>query len=192
MSSSERKISVVPPRGREPASDVEMRLAGLEAEAERLRLELAALDDDLRWLTEEDEEWSGDPAFISHGLLARGWVRASLLLVVVGFVALVSVPYLLHQLDPSRWSGEPDPALASSVTTARPTRTITPAALKATPDGPVPAPVRVRASAIPDPVRLQAEEHGPAVREPRAGTDASRRDGDPRAAATATVRDASP
>jgi hypothetical protein len=149
MASPERKISVVPPPGMEPPAGVEARLASLEGEAERLRAEVAALQDEIRWLTDEEAEWSGDPAFISHGLLARGWVRSSLLLAAVGFVALVSVPYLFHLLDASGRPGDPPPvAAASSVATAEP---VAPAAL-------APAATRYRRqSASPRASSLQSE-----------------------------------
>jgi hypothetical protein len=60
----------------------------LEDEATRLRAEVAALQDEIRWLTGQDED---PPSW-----LTRGWVRASLLLTAVGLAALVSLPYLLH------------------------------------------------------------------------------------------------
>ena len=185
MGSPERKISVVPPAGTEPPSPVEARLASLESEAERLREEVAALQDDICWLTDEDAEWSGDPAFISHGWLARGWVRASLLLAAVGFVALVSVPYLLHLLDASGRPADPAPVAAASsaasVEPAAPAAALRPAALA--PDAPaaikvpppperVPAPVRVRASEIPDPARVLSEY--PAARRTRAAVPSDR------------------
>lgn len=164
MASPERKISVVPPPGTEPPAGVEARLASLEDEAERLRAEVAALQDDIRWLTDEEAEWGGDPALISHGLLARGWVRASLLLAAVGFVALVSVPYLFHLLDASGRPGDPAPvAAASSVATAEratpaaPLAPVAPAATQVPPPERVPAPARVRASEIPDPARVLSE-----------------------------------
>ncbi|HEY7654680.1 MAG TPA: hypothetical protein VIG07_17830 [Methylomirabilota bacterium] len=162
MGSPERKISVVPPAGTE--AGVEARLASLEGEAERLRAEVATLQDEIRWLTDEEAEWSGEPALISRGWLARGWVRASLLLAAVGFVALVSVPYLFHLLDPSGRPADPAPvAAASSVATverAAPTAAPAPAAPAVShvpqPER-VPAPVRVRASEIPDPTRVLSE-----------------------------------
>jgi len=160
MALPERKISVIPPPGTEPPSGLEARLASLEGEAERLRAEVATLQDDIRWLTDEEAEWSGDPALISHGLLARGWVRASLLLATVGFVALVSVPYLFHLIDASGQPGDTAPAAASSVATAEPATPSMPAAPAATqvpPPERVPAPVRVRASEIPDPTRVLSE-----------------------------------
>ena len=185
MASPERKISVVPPPGTEPSSGVEARLASLEGEAERLRAEVATLQDDIRWLTDEEAEWSGDPAPISHGLLARGWVRASLLLATVGFVALVSVPYLFHLLDTSGRPGEPSPvAAASSVATAERATSAAalaraaPAATQVPTPERVPAPVRVRASEIPDPARVLSE-YAPgrparaAVLIDRSGADAS-------------------
>jgi len=184
MGSPERKVSVVPPPGTEPPSGVEARLASLEGEAERLRAEVATLQDDIRWLTDEEAEWSGDPALISHGLLARGWVRASLLLATVGFVALVSVPYLFHVLDASGRPGDTAPAAASSVATAEPATPSMPAAPAATqvpPPERVPAPVRVRASEIPDPARA-------AVLIDRSGAGAS----DPGPSSAAPGRDVSP
>jgi hypothetical protein len=199
MGSPERKISVVPPAGAEPPSGVEARLASLEDEAERLRTEVAALQDDIRWLTDEEAEWSGDPAFISHGLLARGWVRASLLLAAVGFVALVSVPYLFHLLDASGRPADPAPAAASSVATAEratPAAALAPAAPAATqvpPPERVPAPVRVRASEIPDPARVLSES--PPRRPARAAVPSDRGGAgapDPSPSSVAPVRGESP
>jgi hypothetical protein len=202
MASSERKISVVPPAGTEPPSGVEARLASLEDEAERLRAEVVALQDEIRWLTDEEADWSGDPAFISHGLLARGWVRASLLLAAVGFVALVSVPYLFHLLDPSGRPADPAPvAAASSIATAEratPAAASAPAAPAATqvpsPER-VPAPVRVRASKIPDPARVLSEY--PPGRPARAAVLSDRGGGgagapDPGPSSAAPVRGESP
>lgn len=128
MASPAGKISVVPDAAAESAG-VEARLAGLEQEAARLRAEVAALQDEIRWLTDEDCE-AGDPGMLSHGWLARGWVRASLLMSVVAMVALVSVPYLLH-LD------------AAPHDQAREY---------------IPAPARVRAVEIPAPTFVRAEE----------------------------------
>ncbi len=88
------------PHGAESA-DVQARLASLEAEAAELRAEVAWLQDDLRRLAGLDDETDEEPGFLSRGWLAAGWVRASLLLASVGLVALVSVPYLSHLLDPS-------------------------------------------------------------------------------------------
>ncbi len=197
MASPERKISVVPPPGTEPPAGVEARLASLEGEAERLRAEVAALQDDIRWLTDEEAEWSGDPAFISHGLLARGWVRASLLLATVGFVALVSVPYLFHLLDPSGRPGDPAPvAAASSIVTgerATPAATLVPAAPAATqvpPPERVPAPVRVRASEIPDPARVLTEQ--PSRGRTRAAAPSERDAVDADSALASPVRGESP
>lgn len=113
MPSPERKISAVPAGGANQPSALDARLASLEDEATRLRAEVAALQDDLRWLAGEDEE---KPEW-----LARGWVRASLLLTTVGVIALVSLPYLLH-LDASA----PDPDQAKPVI-ARPARVTEPA-----------------------------------------------------------------
>jgi hypothetical protein len=183
MASPERKISGVPPAGPEPPSGVEARLASLEDEAERLRAEVVALQDEIRWLTDEDAEWSGDPVFISHGWLARGWVRASLLLAAVAFVALVSVPYLFHLLDVSGRPTDPAPvAAASSVATAEPappgapSAPAAPASTRVAPREHVPAPVRVRASEIPDPARVSTEGRGAAAGEPSGYKDAVWRD----------------
>jgi hypothetical protein len=197
MASPERRISVVPPPGAEPPAGVEARLASLEGEAERLRAEMAALQDEIRWLTDEEAEWSGDPAFISHGLLARGWVRASLLLAAVGFVALVSVPYLFHLLDASGRPGDPAPvAAASSVAAAEPaapSAPAAPAAIQVPPPERVPAPARVRASEIPDPARVLSEyvlgrPARAAVPSDRSAAGAS----DPGPRSPAPVRDVSP
>ena len=95
MGSPERKISGVASRG---TSSVETRLAGLEEEAARLRAEVAALQDEIRWLTEEEDH---EHRVLSDGWLARGWVRASMLMAVVGLVAFVSVPYVLHLFEAS-------------------------------------------------------------------------------------------
>ena len=90
MSSPERKISAVSPEDPDRISGVDVRIATLENEAASLRAEVATLRDDIHWLSgaeEEEEELSW---------LARGWVRASLLLATVGAVAVASLPYLLH------------------------------------------------------------------------------------------------
>ena len=123
MASPERKISAVPPAGPAPFSGVDARLASLEDEALRLRAEIAALQDDIRWLSGDDDE--AEPRW-----LARGWVRASLLLTTVGVVAIVSLPYLLHH----------DPAGADRPPTAiaRPARAVEPVA-----QPPIPAPARI-------------------------------------------------
>ncbi|MGH7375728.1 MAG: hypothetical protein ACREJY_16045 [Candidatus Rokuibacteriota bacterium] len=202
MASPERKISVVPPPGTEPPAGVEARLASLEGEAERLRAEVAALQDEIRWLTDEEAEWSGDPAFISHGLLARGWVRASLLLAAVGFVALVSVPYLFHLLDASGRPGDPAPvAAASSIATTEPVAPAAlaaPAATQVPPPERVPAPVRVRAFEIPDPARVLTAGRGAAAGEPSGYKNAARSDhgtagaSDAGPSSAAPVRDESP
>jgi hypothetical protein len=144
MTSSERTIGVEPPAA------VEARLTSLEDDARRLRAEVEALQDDLRWLAGDD----GNPSW-----LARGWVRASLLLATVGAVALVSVPYLSHLLDSS---GRPaDPAPVADVRSAqKPQPVVAPSA--ALPTAPareyIPAPVRVRGSDVAAPTRVAAEE----------------------------------
>jgi len=199
MASSEGTISVVPPPGTDPPAGVEARLASLEGEAERLRAEVAALQDDIRWLADEEADWGGDPAFLSHGLLARGWVRASLLLAAVGLVALVFVPYLFHLLEPSRRPGDPAPvAAASSVATAEPAAPSAPAAPAATQAPPperVPAPAPVRASEIPDPARGLTAGRGAAAGEARGYENAARSErgaSDPGPRSAAPVRDVSP
>jgi len=152
MDSPERKISAGPPPP-EPAAGVEARLASLEAEAARLRAEVATLQDDLRWLGGEEEDRSGDPAFLSRGWLGAGWVRASLLLTAVGLVAIVSVPYFLHLLDPSGRPADPAPVQAAESAPAAAARAASPAAREY-----VPAPTRVRATEIPAPVRVATDE----------------------------------
>jgi hypothetical protein len=137
MGSPERRISAAPPSRSAESADVQARLAGLEAEAAELRAEVAALRDDLRWLAGLDDEVE-EPAFLSRGWLAAGWVRASLLLASVGLVALVSVPYLLHLLDPSS-SPHPAPVAAAEATPAAPAR---PAPHLAPREEYIPAPVR--------------------------------------------------
>jgi hypothetical protein len=154
MGSFERKISTPPA----PAPSLDERLAILESEANRLRAELAELQDDIRWLAGEDEE-DGDPTSHSRGLFTRGWVRASLLLAVAGLVGLVSMPYLLHVLDPS--SGRTaDPIPAPS------TQSVAPIAPRSQPERPVapreyiPAPAVVRSPEAPEPTpAVAAEEH---------------------------------
>lgn len=144
MASPERNISAV-----------DQRLVSLEDEATQLRAEVAALQDEIRWLTGQDEE----PA----GWLSRGWVRASLLLTAVGMVALVSLPYLLH-LDASGPNAGPTPGASAA---ARPA----PAAVKPAPRDVVPAPdaARVRTPQRPEPARvLSAEDHTAGAPRPRA------------------------
>ncbi|MGH7414915.1 MAG: hypothetical protein ACREKJ_12020 [Candidatus Rokuibacteriota bacterium] len=150
MASPERKISAVPSGAPSQSSALDTRLASLEDEATRLRAEVAALQEDMRWLAGENEE--------EPGWLARGWVRASLLLATVGVVALVSLPYLLH-LDASA----PDPDR------------VRPAVIKAGPREHVPVPVRVPATEAPEPARIPSPVDPPlrAVREGRAAAPAS-------------------
>ncbi len=151
MASPERNISAV-----------DQRLVGLEDEATRLRAEVAALQDEIRWLTGQDEE----PA----GWLSRGWVRASLLLTAVGMVALVSLPYLLHsrrlrsecRSDARRGRiRAPGPRRAAPAVAPAPVK---PAAPRRRPR----APARVRAPEGPEPARiLSAEDHAAAAPRPR-------------------------
>jgi len=131
MASPERKISVVRATGPE---SVDARLAGLEDEALRLRAEIATLQDDLRWLVGEEAD-EAEP-----GWLARGWVRASLLLATVGVVAIVSLPYLLHS-DP----GGPDRTPAAAARPARADQPA-PAVLKAVGQPSISAPAQHRSA----------------------------------------------
>lgn len=122
MASPERNISAV-----------DARLVGLEDEATRLRAEVAALQDEIRWLTAQDEE--------PPGWLSRGWVRASLVLSAVGMVALVSMPYLVP-LDPPGPHADRTPGAST-----RPAPTPVKAAARDA------APVRGRAPESPEPAR---------------------------------------
>ena len=126
MASPERKISGVS-RG---TSSVEARLTGLEEEAARLRAEVAALQDEIRWMTGEDD---GDRGVLSDGWLARGWVRASLLMAVVGLVAFVSVPYVVHLFEASGHRSDPAAAAPEYI----------------------PVPARVRSAEIPAPAYVR-------------------------------------
>jgi len=144
MALAERKISGVASRG---TSSVEARLAGLEEEAARLREEVASLQDEIQWLTGEDDE---DRDLRSHGWLGRGWVRASMLMAVVGFVAFVSVPYLwqLFEASPSQAAASSSPATIRPAEPAARPAVITP---KAAASEYIPAAARVRAAEIPAP-----------------------------------------
>ena len=140
------------PHADEPA-DMQARLASLEAEAEELRAEVAALHADLRWLAGLDDETDEEPGFLSRGWLAAGWVRASLLLASVGLVALVSVPYLSHLLDPS---GAPDLAPVAAAEAAPPVSPSPRAALRPTPrEEYIAVPVHADAADVPAPTRLR-------------------------------------
>lgn len=163
MSSFERKISTPPATGGAPASSLDERLASLEDEASRLRAELAELQEDIRWLAGDDEEEDGDPGVFSRGLLARGWVRASFLLAVAGLVGLVSVPYLLHVLDPS--SGRTaDPIPAPTVQSVAPVTARSQPEQAAAPREYIPAPAVVRSPEAPEPTpTVAAEEHSRAL-----------------------------
>src|SRR4029450_8139060 len=88
MASAERKISRVS-RG---TSTVEAPLAGREEEAARLRAEVAALQDEIRWLTGEDDD--GDRGLLSPGWLSRGWARGSRRMAGVGVGGFGSGPYV--------------------------------------------------------------------------------------------------
>jgi hypothetical protein len=152
MGSPEGRIRAVPsPHADEPA-DMQARLASLEAEAAELRAEVAALHADLRWLAGLDDATDEAPGFLSRGWLAAGWVRASLLLASVGLVALVSVPYLSHVLDPS---GAPDLTPVAAAESA-PAVAPRPAAPPATPrEEYITVPVRADAAEVPAPARLR-------------------------------------
>lgn len=162
MGSPERKISAGPPAAAPNPAAVEARLASLEDEARQLRAEIAELQEEFRWLAGDEPE---DPAFISRGWLARGWVRASLLLATVGFVALVSVPYLLHLADPSGRPVDPVPAAAArslpSAPPPAPAAPASPAVERVASPERIPAPARVRAAVAPDPTRGPPEERRP-------------------------------
>lgn len=178
MASPERNISAGPPSGARPPSALDARLASLDDEATHLRAEVAALQDEIRWLTGEDEE--------PPGWLARGWVRASLLLTAVGMVALVSLPYLLH-LDAS---SPHDPS--SRPAPAAPRATVAPAPVKAAAQDAVLAPARVRAPEVPEPARIRpVDAHPGAAPRPRPARE--RRPVQPSdAAVAAPVRGESP
>lgn len=140
MASTERKISGVGSRG---TPTVEARLADLEEEAARLRAEIAALQDEIRWLTGEED---GERGVLSAGWLARGWVQASMLMAVVGFVAFVSVPYVVHFFEAS--AHRPDAVAPAEAAL----RSATPRA--AAPEY-IPAPVRIHSSEIPAPAHVR-------------------------------------
>jgi len=176
MVSPERNISAGSPAGVRPPSVLDERLASLEDEATRLRAEVAALQDEIRWLTGEDEQ----PA----GWLARGWVRASLLLTAVGMVVLVSLPYLLHS-DPSGPTTDPTPRAATRSTPTAPRATVEPAPVKAA----VPAPARVRAPEVLEPARILSADDQPGAPRPR---PARERRAAPPSAGAAPVRGESP
>ena len=144
MPSPERNISAV-----------DARLVSLEDEATQLRAEVAALQEEIRWLNGQDEE----PA----GWLSRGWVRASLLLTAMGMVALVSLPYLLR-LDASGPQAEPAPVASTRPAPAAPRPAAAPAPVKslARDAAPAPAPTRVRAPEVPEPARVLSAD-GPAA-----------------------------
>jgi hypothetical protein len=155
MASAARKISGTASRG---PSSVEARLADLEEEAARLREEVASLQDEIRWLTGEDDD---DRGLLSHRWLDRGWVRASMLMAVVGFVAFVSVPYLFYGFEASPSQAATTPAAVSSAPssagpvvrpaviapgTAAPEYILTPARGRS-PEVPPPAQMRTRPAA---------------------------------------------
>jgi len=181
MASPERNISTGPPSGARQPSALDERLASLDDEATHLRAEVAALQDEIRWLTGEDEE--------PPGWLARGWVRASLLLSAVGMVALVSLPYLLH-LDASGPHADPTPSASARPAPAAPRATVAP--VKAAAQDAALAPARVRAPEVPEPGRiLPVDAHPGAAPRPRPARE--RRPVQPSdAAVAAPVRGESP
>jgi hypothetical protein len=155
MSSPERRIRAVPPPHAADAADVPARLARLEAEAAELRAEVAMLQDDLRWLAGLDDDAEEEPGFLSRGWLVAGWVRASLVLALVGIVSLASLPYLSHLLDPS---GAPDPvpvAAAESAPAVAPPQSAPRAEY-------IPVPVRVHSTEIPAPAHVSRTVPPPA------------------------------
>ena len=174
MASPERNISAV-----------DQRLVGLEDEATRLRAEVAALQEEIRWLSGQDEE----PA----GWLSRGWVRASLLLTAIGMVGLVSLPYLFN-LDASGPHADSTPGTAAS---ARPAPSASrPTVAPAPPVKPerrdeVSAPTRVRAPEVPEPARVMSAEDRPASA-PRPRPVRERRGPEPGAVVVAPGRGESP
>jgi hypothetical protein len=127
MSGAERKISAVPEADGDRITGVDVRLATLEDQAASLRAEVASLRDDIHWLSgaaEEEEELSW---------LARGWVRASLLLATVGAVAVASLPYLLYSA--------PADSAHAPIAESRPAPIVQPAAVVTLPPVSRPTPV---------------------------------------------------
>jgi hypothetical protein len=154
-------VSVVMAAPERNISAVDQRLVGLEDEATRLRAEVAALQEEIRWLTGQDEE----PA----GWFSRGWVRASVLLTAVGMVSLVSLPYLLN-LDASVPNTDSTPAAAAAVrpVPAAPRAAVGPAPVKPAPRAAVPPPAHVRATEVPEPAHvLSAEDRAASAPRPR-------------------------
>jgi len=161
MPSPERNVSAGPPAGPRRLSAVDERLVSLEDEATRLRVEVAALQDEICWLTGQDEE--------PPGWLARGWVRASLLLSVVGLVAMVSLPYLLH-LDASGPHAAPPPVVSTRPAPAAPRAPGTAAPVKAAAREAVPAPARAPEGFRPARI-LSVDDHAGAAPRPRPARD---------------------
>jgi hypothetical protein len=170
MVSPERNISAGTPAGARQPSVLDERLASLEDEATRLRAEVAALQEEIRWLSGEDEE--------PPGWLARGWVRASLLLTAVGMVTLVSLPYLLH-LDASGPHADPTPSASARPALAAPRATVEPAPREA-----LAVPGRVRAPEVPAPARMLSVDAQPGAA-PRPRPAREHRAGQPSDAAVA-------
>ena len=161
MSSPERRIRAVPPPHAEEPADLPARLARLEAEAVELRAEVAALEDDLRWLAGVDDDTEEEPGFLSRGWLAAGWVRASLVLASVGIVSLASVPYLSHLLDPS---GTPEPLPVAAAESAPAVAAPRPGPPATPREEYIPVPVRVHSTEIPAPVRMSRPVPAPSAR----------------------------
>jgi hypothetical protein len=120
MASPARHLDLVPAPASDP-TELATRLARVEVEAAALREEVAALREDLVTLAglddEEAELLDSHGGVFSHGWLASGWARASLVLASLGLVMMVSVPYLMHLLGPA----DADPLPAVIVTAPRPT-----------------------------------------------------------------------
>jgi hypothetical protein len=176
MASPARRLDLVPPIPADESADLAARLARVEAEATALRDEVAALREDLDTLAglADDEVEPAPPlgGVFSHGWLAAGWARASLVLASLGLVMLVSVPYLMHLLGPA----DADPLPGITVTAERPpvepvvtepavTETAAPARLSH------PAPPKVRAAVSRSRARTRtippAAEPAPATAESR-------------------------
>ena len=150
-------------RGRRPARAACRRWTsgswGLEDEATRLRAEVAALQDEIRWLTGQDEE----PA----GWLSRGWVRASLLLTAVGMISLVPLPYLLNLDTPGPHADPAPPRVPAPGPDRAPARPPPQAAARDAPPA-RPASPRPRFPSPRVPVRGRPPGAAPRPRPPRA------------------------
>ena len=180
MPSPERNFSAGPPAGPRRLSAVDERLVSLEDEATRLRAEVAALQEEICWLTGQDEE---PPTW-----LARGWVRASLLLTAVGLVAIVSLPYLLH-LEASGPHADPAPVVSTRPAPAAPRAPVAGAPVEAAAREAVPAPARAPEGLQPARI-LSMDDHAGAAPRPRPARE--RRAIEPSAVGVAPARGESP